>query len=208
MKIRHRSIDSAVHVSGRNQRGNVYLEFALIAFVLMIAGALLTRVHQAFAVLVPIGILVFFTPNLMGLFEWLRGGKQFRARLAALQSGSLPSVAVLKNEFGGFSAQAVWFDSAARTLGSISDGDEGPARAWDTLSRVRAVFAEETYAHSFHKGKIRIPARYVLVFEFQDAAKIELVTRKRRLMEEWVALLEKSGPGTPEKDQTLSRPAH
>jgi hypothetical protein len=62
-------------------------------------------------------------------------------------------------------------------------------RTWDTLNSVRAVYAEKSYAHSFHEGKVRIPARYVLIFEFKDARPIELNTRRRRVMDRWLEVL-------------------
>ena len=52
------------------QRGSVYLSYALLAFGMMLAGALLVSIHKAFALLLPMGILVFFLPNLLGL--WAR----------------------------------------------------------------------------------------------------------------------------------------
>jgi hypothetical protein len=192
-------------VSIHRQRGSVFLGYALIAFVLCIAGAILIPVHQVFALLIPVGVLVFFTPNLMALYGWLNAGRRMRERLAA-RRGANPNVVVLKNEFGGFNAQAVWFAPSSRQLGLISENDDGSVRSWDALVRIRAVYAEETYAVSFHQGKIRIPARYVLVFEFTDARPIELVTRKRRLIDEWIATVQERGPGKVETDKMLTQP--
>lgn len=185
MKIR----DYSSLVLVRAQRGSVYLSYALLAFVLLVASALLVKVHKAFALLMPIGILVFFLPNLMALFAWGQAGRRFRKRLAVLQSGKPQTVVVLKNEFGGIEAQAVWLDPSGRELGLISNNDDGSVRTWDALTGVRAVYAEKTYAVSFHEGKVRIPARYVLVFEFKDARPIELITRKRRVMNGWIEVL-------------------
>ncbi len=190
MKIRGHSTSRRYVVSARVQRGSVYLGYALIAFLLLIASALLVNVHKAFALLLPTGILVFFLPNLMTLFAWGQAGRQFRNRLAVIRKGKPQSVVVLKNEFGGVNAQAVWLDPSSRELGLISDNDDGTVRTWDMLNGVRAIYAEETYAQSFHEGKVRIPARHVLIFEFKDARPIELVTRKRRVMEGWLNTLQ------------------
>jgi hypothetical protein len=182
------------------QRGNVYLEFALLAFALLIAGVFLIKVHELFILLVPAAALVFFLPNLMGFFGSQGAGKRFKERLAALPGVNAQSVTVLRNEFGGAEAQAVWFDAAARTLGLIYEYGDESVRSWDALERVRAIHVEQTYATSFHRGKIKIPARYVLIFEFNGAVKIELVTRKKRVMDEWIGLWQARGAGKLEYD--------
>ena len=179
------SVRSDTVASTRSQRGSVYLSFALLAVLIIIVGSLLVQVHKAFALLIPIGILVFFLPNLIAIFSWLQAGWQFRKNLSELKAGKSESVVVLKNEFGGLNSQAFWLDPSCRELGVISD-DDGSVRTWDTLNGVRAILAEESYAVSFHEGRIRIPQRYVLIFEFNDARPIELVTRKRRLINKWI----------------------
>jgi hypothetical protein len=189
MRLRNHSVWRGAVGSARSQRGSVYLGYVLLAFLLLVAGALLVKVHEVFALLLPIGVLVFFLPNLMALFAWWQAGRRFRKRLAETQGGKRQSVVVLKNESGGIDAQAVWLDTSCRELGLISDNDDGSVRTWDTLNSVRAVYAEKSYAHSFHEGKVRIPARYVLIFEFKDARPIELTTRRRRVMDRWLEVL-------------------
>jgi hypothetical protein len=172
--------------SSRTQRGSVFLQYYLLAFLIIVASAALVNVNKWFALLFPIGILVFLLPNLIAIFSWLQAGWLFRKNLSELKAGKSASVVVLKNEFGGLNSQAFWLDPSCRELGVISENDDGSARTLDTLNGVRAILAEESYAVSFHEGRIRIPQRYVLIFEFKDARQIELVTRKRRLINKWI----------------------
>ena len=51
------------------QRGNIYLEFGILAVVIVIAGAVLAGVHPLFGWLMPVGIVVFFTPNILALWR-------------------------------------------------------------------------------------------------------------------------------------------
>ena len=100
----------------KHQRGNVYLEFALLAFGLVLAGALLTPLHKAFALLLPLGVLVFFLPNLIALANRVRAVILFRRQLATARAGLPASCLMLRNEFHGLDAQALVLDTAGGTL--------------------------------------------------------------------------------------------
>ena len=173
----------------RKQRGSVNLSYALIAFVVIMAGALLVNIHKAFALLLPMGVLVFFLPNLMGVWAWLQAGRWFRQQLAMIRQGNPGSAVVLKNELSGIDARAVWLDPSHGKLGFISGDRDSLLQSMEALRSVRAVFAEETHAISFHEGRVRIPPRYVMVFEFENGDPFELVTMKGRRMRRWVEAL-------------------
>ncbi|MDE2088931.1 MAG: hypothetical protein KGJ12_02805 [Gammaproteobacteria bacterium] len=51
------------------------------------------------------------------------------------------------------------------------------------------MFAEEGYATSFHKGRVRIPARYIFRFEFEGDDAFVLVTMRRKRMRGWIEAL-------------------
>ncbi|HEY3326357.1 MAG TPA: hypothetical protein VGK14_04235 [Novimethylophilus sp.] len=165
------------------------MSYALLAFMIILASALLVTVHKAFALLLPIGVLVFFLPNLMGLWTRLQAGHLVGQQLVMVRQGNPNSAVVLKNEHGGIDAQAVWLDPPQGKLGFISGNKDSLTNAMEMLRSVRAVFAEETYAVSFHEGRIRIPPRYILVFEFESGEPFQLVTMKRRRMLQWVKAL-------------------
>ena len=171
------------------QRGSVYLSYALLAFGMMLAGALLVSIHKAFALLLPMGILVFFLPNLLGLWARLQAAQSFHHQLATVHL-SRPSLAfILKNEGGGLEAQAIWLDASKRAIGLVS-GD-GVSRFNDLakLTGVRGVFSGEEQAVSFHRGTVHIPARYTLEFEFNGESPFHLVTMKRKRMRKWLETL-------------------
>jgi hypothetical protein len=155
------------------QCGSVYLSYAILAFVIILASALLVTVHKAFALLLPIGVLVFFLPNLIGLWGRLLAGHWVRQQLAMVRQGNSDSAVVLKNELGGIDAQAVWLDPSQGKLGFITGDKDSLLNTMKMLRSVRTVFAEETYATSFHEGRVRIPPRYVLVFEFESGDTFE-----------------------------------
>jgi hypothetical protein len=171
------------------QCGSVYLSYGLLAFVLILASVLLLPVHKVFALLLPIAILVFFLPNLIGLSASLDSKQWVRQQLAMCQQGNSDSTIVLKNELGGIDAQAVWLDLLQGQLGLISGKKDSQTHSLKMLRSVRAVFAEEAYATSFHEGRIRIPPRFILVFELECGDTFDLVTKKRRRMDQWVETL-------------------
>ncbi len=180
---------STMDSSPQIQCGSVYLSYALIAFVVMIAGAILVPVHKDFALLLPIGILVFFMPNLIGLWARMQARGRYHRQLAAVRQDWSKSVVVLRNEFGGFEAQTAWLDLSQKTLGFLS-GDKGSqVSSLATLRSVRAVGAEESQATSFHQGRVRVPARYILRFEFEGDDAFALVTMKLKRMRSWVEAL-------------------
>lgn len=169
------------------QRGSVYLSYALLAFVIALIGVLLVPVHKAFALLVPVGVLVFFWPNLMMLTQWCCAAWHFARQLAALRGGPHKSAVILTNEFHGFRAQALWLDPASRELGLVPSEGKLPVQTLDTLQKVRGAFVEESDAVSFHEGQIRIPACFILAFEFNDGSALKVITRKQRRFAHWVA---------------------
>lgn len=170
------------------QRGNVYLEFGIVAVVIVIAGALLAGVHPIFGWLMPVGIVVFFTPNILALWRWLQAEVRLRAEIKRIKQENPGSILLLKNELWGTNAGAVWLDGSSR-LNYVSGGENPVMRPLESLVSVRAVFAEKSHAHSFHSGEITIPERYCLVFEFAQDSKWELVTLKRRVMDRWITML-------------------
>jgi hypothetical protein len=173
----------------RSQRGSVYLECALLGFACIIAGAVLVRFHRAFALLLPIGLVVFFLPNLMALAERLRIRRRLRRELAAARERGRDGVIVLKNRLRGFDAQALWLHTRAREIGFIAADEQTRIVTWEAVQRVQAVFVEESSAMSFHKGKIRIPPRYLLAFSCADGFSFEFVTLRRRVMTDWIEAL-------------------
>jgi len=173
----------------RAQRGSVYLSYALLALAVMLAGALLVGVDKAFALLLPIGVLVFFLPNLAGLWARFRLGREFRRRLTTALGNNFEQALVLQNELGGNEARAVWFDPSHGRLGFLSSDRDSLLENIAALRGVRAVYVGETHAISFHQGQMRIPPRYLMIFEFENGHLFELVTRKRSRMHQWVESL-------------------
>ena len=175
------------------ERGNLYLGYALIASVVILASALLVKVHRDFVLLFPVGVLIFFMPNLMELRVRWQLGRKFRQQISLICQDNPEQVTVLKNELGGIESQAVWIDRSRGRLGFISADKEMLSKGWESLSGVRAMFANETYAISFHKGHVRIPSRYFLIFEFASGDPFELVTMRLRQMRKWIEVLRSQG---------------
>jgi hypothetical protein len=172
----------------RNSRGNIYLEFALLAAVFLVAGALLAGIHPGFGLLVPIGIVIFFMPNILsGVASW-QDRRSFRKQLASVQNADRTPPVVLRNEFRWSKAQGLWLDSARGELGLLNAADGPSTRTLDALRSVRAVFAEAAQVRTFHR-QYRVPARYVLVFEFENQPSLELVTYKKRVAVQWIETL-------------------
>ena len=167
------------------QRGSVYLEYALLASAIAFAGAVLIRIHHAFALLLPVAVLVFFLPNLMGLAARLRAGRSFRGEVAAALKAN-PGAVVLKNGLAGFDAQALLLDGRRREAAFVTAEEGTRTVSWDEVGAVRAVRAGESSAVSFHRGTVRIPPRYMLVFEFGEGEVFRLVTLKRKVMTAWL----------------------
>jgi len=164
----------------------------LLALALILAGALLVHVHKVFALLLPIGVLVFFLPNLIGLWARIQLGRAFRQRLTTIRRSNPERAIVLQNELGGSEARAVWLDPPHGKLGFISSdsgGRDSLPENMGALRSIRAVYAEETHAISFHQGRIRIPPRYVMIFEFENGNRFELITMRKRRMREWIESL-------------------
>lgn len=173
-----------------NQRGSVYLGYALLAFAIAITGSLLVSVHKAFGLLLPVAVLVFFLPNLMGLWARLQATIQFRRQLAQARHSFSKSTILLKNGQGNINAQAVWLDPERNEFGFISGDHDLIVKAFDGLQKVRIVYNEAACATSFHQGRVRIPPRYALVFEFGDGTSHDFITLKQRRLHKWLAKLE------------------
>ncbi len=182
-------LDSGRKIAGctlNTQRGSVYLEYSLLAFGIAVTGALLTRVHKAFALLIPLGVVVFFMPNVLELIARLRIRGRFRRELAAAGDRGHDDVVVLRNGLHEFDAQALLLDTRSRDIILVISDREPLTNAWEALSAVRALMVGESRAVSFHKGEIRIPPRYILVFEFHEGNPFQLVTLKRSIMNKWI----------------------
>ncbi|HUW98451.1 MAG TPA: hypothetical protein VMV40_06365 [Acidiferrobacter sp.] len=167
------------------------MSYALLGFALMLAGALLIHIYRVFALLMPIGILVFFLPNLIALWTRIQLGRAFRRQLTRALRSSPKQTLALRNELGGDEAQAVWLDPPHGTLGFLPGDSVGDSRPEDiaALRSVRVLYLEETQAVSFHEGRIRIPPRYAIAFTFADGHHFELITMKRRRIRQWIESL-------------------
>ena len=168
-----------------SQRGSVYLECALLAFAIAFVGALLIRFHHAFALLFPVAVIVFFLPNIMGLIARLRLGRLFRVNLAAARSAH-PGAVELRNGLRGLEAQALLLDAQGRE--AVFVWAEEPTRtvSWDEVGAVRPESVGEGRAVSFHRGAVRIPPHYQLVFAIREGDVLRLVTLKRKMMARWL----------------------
>lgn len=184
-----RSLPRCARSTRRLQRGSIYLDYALIALALAIVGLLLLPVHKAFGLLVPAAIVVFFIPNLAALGASMTMSWRFTRAWSAVRNGRLPPAVMLRNEFFGINAQALWFDPATYRLGVVSATDGDLSQPLDRLERVRVSFLEESHARSFHQGDVRIPARYLLAFEFTGGQVLGIVTRRRRSVDRWIEAL-------------------
>lgn len=90
---------------------------------------------------------------------------------------------------GGVEAQAVWIDVAHGKLGFVAGDGDSAVKTLSALRRVHPIGAEAAYASSFHRGRVRIPPRYGLAFEFEDGAALELWTFKQRRVRAWCTAL-------------------
>jgi hypothetical protein len=178
-----------VIVALRSQRGSVYLECALLGFACVIAGAFLVKFHKAFALLLPVGVLVFFLPNLLSLAARLRICRIFRKELAAIREQGRDEVIVLRNRLRSLDAQAVWLDPQAGEIGFVAADMQTRIEPLETLQTVQAVYVEKSSAVSFHKGTIRIPPRFILAFSFANGFSFKFVTLRKRVMTGWIESL-------------------
>lgn len=171
------------------QRGSVQLGYILLGFGVVLAAALLASVHKAFAWLLPVGILIFLWPSLVGLWAHWRARFGLERPLTQARRDGSGTIVVLRNRHGGVEAQAVWIDVAHGELGFVSGDGDSAVKALSALRRVHPISAEATYASSFHRGRVRIPPRYGLAFEFEDGTALELWTFKQRRVKAWCTAL-------------------
>jgi hypothetical protein len=173
----------------RCQCGSVQLDYALLAVALMVAGAVLVPVHKAFALLLAAGVVVFFLPNLLALRARLSAAQSIRRQLKELTRADSRSAVVLHSGTSRLGVQAVYIDPAHDQVVCVAGDQDPTTRNLATLRRVNAEYVPATYGTSFPRGQVRIRARYVLRFEFDQGNPFELVATKPRKMREWLETL-------------------
>jgi hypothetical protein len=117
----------------RNNIGSIYLEFELLALAFLVAGALLAGIHPAFGLLMPVGVLIFFVPNILSGVASLQDRRSFRRQLASVRNAERPPLMLLRNEFSWSKAQGIWIDHARSTLGLLNAADGPSTRTLDAL---------------------------------------------------------------------------